>query len=127
MKMCVFVSPEVVLANLLVERNQKPLGKNDSRFEPSRGVGGNDINVFCSNFRRILSKETEAREADGFVYFDLNREAFDSTLADYQNDFVEFQGRIFQRHDLAITLYNDGFSKEVQNALTSAAKAATVR
>ena len=92
--MCLYVSSEVVLANLLSKKN---------------GATSEEISSYCKQLREALNEHGHDRA----VYINVNEQEIDHALSKYCKEFRLFQGRYFMNDGVNIARFNARFDDEV--------------
>lgn len=102
--MCVYVGPEVLLANLL---SHKP------------SVSSRDIELYCENLKKAFSNKTNIIN----LYLDSNDKSLKYALSRYKEEFRQFQGRFYKNKAINIHHFNDRFDKNISSILNETARA----
>lgn len=92
--MCVYVEPEVILANLLTF--------NDS----GEGVSINDLEQYCSKVKTAINDN---------VYCHFNSNDLELTLLRYPDEFRKFQNKYFINNRININHFNARYTPEIAN------------
>ena len=101
--MCLYVSPEVVLANLLSRKN---------------GVSKKEIDLYCSRLKDEFLKKDEI----GDVYINLNDNEMDNALSRYNKEFRHFQGRYFINENINLYQFNARYDDNVVSTFAEVAQ-----
>jgi len=106
--MCIYISSEVILANLLSFYSNK-----------NKGVTSKDVEMFCERFKKALLTINNLESQ--FVFFDINPHSLDKAIW-YNKEFRKFQGRYFSNKAININHFNSRFNPEIAFALENTAR-----
>lgn len=98
--MCVYVEPEVILANLLT------YNKSDE------GISIEDLDKYCQGIKRAIKDD---------VYCHFNSNDLEITLIRYSDEFKRFQNKFFINNKININHFNTRYTVEIANVLKNVA------
>lgn len=98
--MCLYVSSEVILANLLSKKN---------------GVSQKEIVLYCQRLQRELNNKHN-------VYINFNDKEIKNALSKYNREFRYFQGRYFVNNKINLEHFNARYDDSVVSAFAEIAQ-----
>lgn len=101
--MCLFVGPEVVLANLLSQKSS---------------VSISEIIKYCDELKKALSNI----KPDKCVYIKLNDKELETTLIKYESEFRFFQGHYYLNNKINLQHFNARFDSSIASTMKEVAQ-----
>lgn len=103
-KMCVYVSSEVLLANMLQCRES---------------VSPSEIQLYCTKLREVLHNEVGVNS----VCLEMDDRTLEKALARYEEEFRLFQGRFYRKQNINVRYFNDRFDENISSTFERVAQA----
>lgn len=105
--MCVFLQPEVLLANVL------------SKDEENCGVDKEYLVVYCEHIKKALAESPITSKE--YIYFDVDNQSIKDAVYEYNNLFFEWGKRIYRNREINAKFFNSRYNNAIADVLDKVA------